>query len=104
MEKSGYVAAATNSKPAANVGIPKKRCYWCSTCTLTVEEGENCVKNHTVHDLETEDGREIAEIFLKTLFVTCKKQWNSALVKNQEAKKTVFIFIYKIIKYILLNY
>ena len=87
--KDGNAAASEDAKTKAETNIIKKRYFWCSSCSLTVQEGENCYKNHTVHDLETEDGREFAEVYLKTLFVTCKSQWNSALTKNQEAKKNI---------------
>jgi hypothetical protein len=41
-------------------------------------------ENHETYNLDTENGREIVEIHLKTLLVTCKSQWNSALGKHQE--------------------
>lgn len=58
---------------------------------MTFKKGaDSHPENHETYNLDTEDGREIAEIHLKTLLVTCKSQWNGALSKHQEVNKCYY--------------
>jgi hypothetical protein len=75
------------SQRTSDIDLQKKSCYWCSICNATVTEDEGCLNHHDTYDLETEAGREMAENHLKTIFVTCKAQWNGYLAKHREVKE-----------------
>lgn len=66
-----------------------ERYYWCSNCKSVVNGESTCLKNqHDTCDMETnEDIREMAEMSLKMVFVTCKSQLNGTLGKYRTVKK-----------------
>ena len=72
--------------------VKKEHYYWCSSCNVPIKEGESSHEKHDTHDMETEDGREMAEIHLKTLLVTCKSTWNGSLSKHREVGTTIYFF------------
>ncbi|XP_046656234.1 uncharacterized protein LOC124349568 isoform X1 [Daphnia pulicaria] len=78
--------SASSAIGSSNEKVETGSYYWCSSCYVTFKKGaDSHPENHETYNLDTEDGREIAEIHLKTLLVTCKSQWNGALSKHQEA-------------------